>query len=212
MRDSKLYTIFNDIGIKSATFTVTVASNLITSNTHALKNGDSIVLTTSTTLPAGLVLATIYSVISVTTNTFQVALTNNGSPVNITDTGTGTHTWTMHDIGNSILVQDYRNCVLTFDTDGGGDAALTVKFQGSISESAPDFSAARSASNQWDYFEVIDLEDGTAIDGDTGIAVAAADDNRHFEANINGLRWVNAIISGWTVGEVTVKIRVFDNQ
>jgi len=68
---------------------------------------------------------------------------------------------------NALLVEDFRNAVFSFATDGGGDAALTVKFQWSIQDASPDFSAAQSATNHWDYIETIDLEDGTPIDGDT---------------------------------------------
>lgn len=213
MRDSKIYTILDDIGIKTATFTA-ATTDIITSNAHGLVNGNKIVLTTTTTLPAGLALATVYYVVQKTTNTFKVSIEPGdvGTPVDITDTGTGTHTFTMHDVGNAIFVRDFRTCVLTFDTDGGGDAALTVKFQGSLSEAVPDFSAAQSSTNQWDYIEVVDLESGSGIVGTTGIAVATADDNRQVEANINGMQWINAIISGWTEGEVTVKVRLFDNQ
>jgi len=213
MRDSKLYTVLDGIGIKTATFTA-ATTDIITANAHGLVNGNKVVLTTTTTLPAGLALATVYYVVQKTTNTFKLSASSgtDGTPVDITDTGTGTHTFTMHDIGNNIYVRDFKNAILTFDTDGGGDAALTVKFQGSVAEDAPDFSAAQSPTNQWDYIEVVDLEDGAAIDGDTGIAVATADDNRTVEANINGLMWINAIISGWTEGEVTVKARLFDDN
>jgi len=111
--------------------------------------------------------------------------------------------------GKAIAVEDFKNAVFSFATDGGGDAALTVKFQGSIQETCPDFSAAQSVTNHWDYIEVVDLEDGAAIDGDTGVAVAAADDYRMLEANINGLKWLCATVTARSAGEVTVKVRVF---
>lgn len=213
MRDRKLYTIFDDIGIKTANFTA-ATTDVITSNSHGLKNGDMVVLTTTDTLPAGLATSTVYYVVQATTNTFKLSTTSGreGAPVNITDTGTGTHTFTMHDVGNSIFVGDFRNAVLSLSSDGGGDAAMVVKFQGSIQEEAPDFSAAQSATNQWDYVNVVDLEDQASIDGDTGITFAGADDNRLVEVNINSLRWINAIISSWTAGEITLKVMLTDNE
>lgn len=114
--------------------------------------------------------------------------------------------------GNVCFVEDFRNIEVTFDTDGGGDAALTVKFAGSNQEDAPDFDAAQAVGNEWDYVQVIDKEDGSAIDGDTGVSVATADDHRHFEVNTNGLRWVTAIVTARTEGEVTVKLRAYNNQ
>ena len=100
--------------------------------------------------------------------------------------------------------------MLSFATDGGSDAALTVKFQGSIQTDEPDFSAAQSVRNHWDYIEVIDVEDGSAIDGDAGISVSGADDYRLFEINTNGLKWINAIVSNRTEGEVTVLCKAFN--
>lgn len=115
-------------------------------------------------------------------------------------------------VWTNLLVQDFRNCVLSFATDGGEDAALTVKFQWSIQETAPDFSAAQSVTNMWDYIEVIDLQSGSAIDWDTWIAVSTADDYRLLEMNINGLKWINAIVSSRTAWEVTIKAKLFDND
>lgn len=213
MRDQKSYTILNDIGIKTATFTA-ATTDIITANAHGLVNGNMVVLTTTTTLPAGLALATVYYVVQETTNTFKLSTTSGveGAPVDVTDTGTGTHTFTMHDIGNSIYVGDFRNAILTFATDGGSDAAMTVQLQGSIQEDAPDFSAAQSVTNMWDYITMIDLEDQSSFDGETGFVVATEDDYKQLEANVNSLKWINCIISGWTAGEITVKVLLVDNQ
>lgn len=111
--------------------------------------------------------------------------------------------------GKAINIQDFKHAVFSFATDGGGDAALTVKFQGSIQDTAPNFGAAQSVTNHWDYIEVVDLQSGTAIDGDTGVAVATADDFRLLEANINGLKWICATVTARTQGEVTIKVRTF---
>jgi hypothetical protein len=113
-------------------------------------------------------------------------------------------------VGTAINVEDFIHIIFQVATDGGDDATLTVKFQGSISDDAPDFSAAQSATNHWDYIQVVDLEDGSTIDGDTGFSVAGADDYRNFEININGLKWVTASITSRTQGELTVKIKTYN--
>jgi len=115
-------------------------------------------------------------------------------------------------IDKTVLAEDFRNAVFSFATDGGWDAALTVKFQWSIQETKPDFAAAQSVTNAWDFIEVIDLEDWTAIDWDTWVAVATADDYRNFEANINAMRWVCARVTARTAWEVTVKVKLFSND
>ena len=82
----------------------------------------------------------------------------------------------------------------------------TVKFQGSWSAEKPDFSASQSATNHWDYIDVIDLQNGTSIDGDTGIAMSGTDDFRNLEVNCNGLRWITATVTARAAGSVTVNL------
>ncbi len=115
-------------------------------------------------------------------------------------------------IDNAIFVEDFKTMVLSFATDGGGTAALTVRFQGSIQDVCPNFAAAQSVTNHWDNIEVIDLQDGAPIDGDTGVSVATADDYRLFEANVNGLKWICARVTARTAGAVTVRAKVFSGD
>ena len=121
--------------------------------------------------------------------------------------------------GIAIPCEDFRHAIFFVATDGGSDAALTLKFQGSIGkdigvvnrDTAPAFASAASVTNMWDYIEVIDLESGAAIDGDTGISVATADDYRQLEANINGLKFLCARVTARTEGEVTVLVKLFND-
>ena len=87
----------------TATFTAAI-TDIITSATHGLATGNIVVFTTTTTLPAGLSLATNYYVKYLTANTFNVSTTYNGTNVDITDTGTGTHTFTV--VGTTSAVDD----------------------------------------------------------------------------------------------------------
>lgn len=83
------------------TFTADASTDVITmtSTTNIPSNiltGTRVRLTTTTTLPAGLALATDYYVIKVTDSTFKLATSYAnaiaGTQINITDAGTGTHT------------------------------------------------------------------------------------------------------------------------
>lgn len=76
-----------------ATFTADAGTDVCTSSSHGLANGDVLLLTTSNTLPGGLAVETPYFVRDVTTHTFKLAATSGGSAINITSTGTGTHKW-----------------------------------------------------------------------------------------------------------------------
>jgi hypothetical protein len=75
------------------TFTATAATNKINATTHGKNNGDLIVLDSTGTLPGGLSKATKYYIVNAGANDFEVSLTHGGSAVDITDTGSGTHSY-----------------------------------------------------------------------------------------------------------------------
>ena len=111
--------------------------------------------------------------------------------------------------GNSIFVRDFKNIILALDS--ASSANMTIKIQGSISEDAPDFGAAQSTSNQWDYVQTIDIQDGASIDGDTGVILTGTDDHRQLEANINGLNWVTVNITARSAGSLTAKATIYND-
>jgi hypothetical protein len=78
------------------TFTVVAATDLCTAADMRFHDGLRVRVTSTTTLPAGLVAATDYYVIQADRDlgTFKLSLTLGGAAVDITDTGTGTHTVT----------------------------------------------------------------------------------------------------------------------
>ena len=80
--------------IVSSTFTVTPGTDRVNWVGNTLANGDIVVLTTKDTLPAGLSAETPYAVINRTANDFQLSATVGGSAIDITDSGTDTHTVT----------------------------------------------------------------------------------------------------------------------
>lgn len=111
--------------------------------------------------------------------------------------------------GVRVNVGDYRNIICAVDFDAV--ATMTVKFAGSLADEAPDFTSSASSSNQFDYVEVIDLEDGSAVDGDTGISVDNTTDHRMFEINTNRLNWFTSVVTSWTAGTTTVKCMATNN-
>lgn len=112
-------------------------------------------------------------------------------------------------IDNYLKVTDYKHVVLHLafsDT-----STMTASFRGAIGDTVPNFNAAQSATNRWDLIEVTDLEDGTNIDGDTGIAVAA-NDNRIVEINVNGLDYICPLITAYTAGQLDIYYTAFNND
>jgi len=115
--------------------------------------------------------------------------------------------------GTAILVEDYRHLVLWFATDGGGTAALTVKFQISNAIEEPNWESAQSVTNEWDYVDVVPYmsKSATIYYGDDGIAVATADDYLYAQVNTDGVKWLNAIVTARTAGSVTVKAKIYSD-
>lgn len=85
------------------TFEVVAGTDVITTSAdHNLKVGDTVKVSSSTTLPAGLAAATPYYVKTApTSDTLTLSLTNGGAVIDITDTGTGTHTM----VGTGLLAE-----------------------------------------------------------------------------------------------------------
>lgn len=78
----------------TTTFTASASSDWLVSNDHSVREGDQVVLSNSGgALPAGLAASTRYFARDVTPNNFRLAVTPDGSVVDITDAGTGTHSY-----------------------------------------------------------------------------------------------------------------------
>lgn len=197
--------IFDYASKLQAAFTA-AATNLITSAAHGLLNDDLVHVSSTGTLPAGLSASTDYYVIDATTNTFQLSATMGGAAVDITDTGSGTHSF--HLKGKKVLCKGGEHIELSVHTNGS--ANFNLKIQKS-QQSNVDFNAAQSVSNRWDYAQIIDLNDGIPYDGDSGITLSGIDDNREFEININGSTWVTVVISSWVAGTIDAKISLYSN-
>lgn len=114
--------------------------------------------------------------------------------------------------GTAAMVAGYQNVMLqVIATDPTG---ITIKVQGSLSNvngDAPDFSMTPSAINPWDYVAVFDYQNPTSvIAGDTGLTFSS-DDVKNLLVNVDGLTWLNVTVTGYTDGDITVKMIAFTN-
>ena len=109
--------------------------------------------------------------------------------------------------GTVLNVQDYRYIV--FQVSAAASSSLTIKFQGSILDTAPDFSSAQTEANHWDYVATYDLQTpASVIPGDTGITLnddTVANNCRLIYMNVDLMKWVNVAVTAYTDGDVTVK-------
>ena len=118
----------NDDGPDTNQFTAATNDKLTVAG-HTYVVDDQVGLFTTDTLPAGLSDSATYFVIDIVGNTFKLSLTASpGSPVDITDTGTGTHTVTSSAIDTTINV--YGNATLKNSGDIRVKGALTLQVDG----------------------------------------------------------------------------------
>jgi microcystin-dependent protein len=125
--------LFSLIASLVGTFTTTIAApGVLTLNSHGLQTGDQIYLTTTGALPTGLTANTLYYVVKIDANTFNLATSraNAYAATKITTSGTqsGTHSlfscpYGLGDGSTTFNVPDARGRVIAGNDFMGGTAA-----------------------------------------------------------------------------------------
>lgn len=116
-------------------------------------------------------------------------------------------------VGTAVDVTQHQHVIV--QVTAALNSSLTFKLQGSVSSSVPDFSAAQTGTNHWDYVSAYDLQDpSTVIAGDTGVALnndTVANNTRQYLVNVDGLRWFSMEVTSYTDGSVTTNVIGFNN-
>ena len=122
-------------------------------------------------------------------------------------TATSTH----YGWGEAVSVVYYRNIGVTL---GSTNSSGTFKFACSLADDEPTWTGTQDATNTFDFVQLFDTENGSSIDGDTGITLAGSTDVRLFEANSNNFRWCNIYSTSTELntGTTITKIKPADNQ
>ena len=112
-------------------------------------------------------------------------------------------------VGTIMNVDAYETVTVTMNS--ASSANLTIKAAGALLDNGDliDFTAAQSATNNYEFLAMVDLEDSSQLDGDTGLVLAGTDDNRMFEINVNGIKWLNFRVTARSAGSITVKAKGF---
>ena len=106
-------------------------------------------------------------------------------------------------------ISDYESMMLTLATDNNWEC--TIKVVWSFQTEKPDFSQSADVDNQWSYISIRDLEDGTNIDGTTGITLSWTDVVASYLVNTPWLRWIGVVISSYTAWDITVSLNGFSS-
>ncbi len=216
MKNTQEYTIWNSVTPIAITSTTDATPIVVTATSHGLATGDRVMIYGHTTNVAA---NGYYTITYVSANTFSLQDRDTGTSIAGSGAGAGGATGRMVVAPKIINVKDFRNAVVSLIT--AGTATLTVGFAASNGKliedttsnrnDTPNFAGTLSDTNPYSFVQVVNLEDATAIDGGTGVAVAGTDINKNYEVNINGLKYLTLVPTAWTAGAITAKIMLFDN-
>lgn len=116
-------------------------------------------------------------------------------------------------VANAVLActlsDGFRNQVVTLVP--AGTVSMTFKFAASDQDTQPDFAATSTATNQWQYIDVIDLADGSSIDWATGVALTTTA-TRRLEYNSNVSKWIGIVCTAYSTWTIAGKIALSTNQ
>lgn len=105
-----------------------------------------------------------------------------------------------------LLVTDFRHVVFSVGTSGNAD--LDVKFRAAITDpqasTTTDLTSAASQTNQWDYVQVINLNNQGTENGDSGLVYSGTDAVELVEVNTNLISRLVVEVTNYTTGSVTV--------
>lgn len=207
--DFKEYTIFNAATPQTVTSSTDASPVVVTKNSHGLVTGDRVLIYGHTTNVA---VNGVWDVEKVDANTFKLKDINTGSYVNGSGAGAGAD-GIMVVAPKVPLIQDFRNAILQIVTSGSFNG--TLKAAGSIGKtdgSCPNFGATVAVANPWGFLELVDLLDGSDIDGGTGVVSAGTDIYKNLEVNINTQKYLTLIPTAWSAGAITAKLLLTNNK
>lgn len=143
------------IALSTQTYTADSGTDYITFTT-ALPNGTTLEVFTTGTVPGGLAVNTRYYVINASGATCQLALTNGGAPIDITDAGTGTQTFALETgITAAVLNSNFQITVVDTDT-------YTIE----VSTAATAYDTGNGGTSVSAYYEIpVGVDTATAIYG-----------------------------------------------
>lgn len=190
---------------------------VVTATSHGLITGDLVQINGHATNIAA---NGIYKITRVSANTYSLQNLVTGADIAGSGAGAGIATGVMVKAPKILLVEDWREIVLSVATSGSFNG--TFKVAGSLgksvvlaedkySEDTPNFGATLSASNPYSFLQIINLDTAAAVNGATGVTSAGTDLNNTYEANINAVKYMTLVFTAWTAGTVTVKAIMTDN-
>jgi len=133
--------VYNARGTPLGDFTADAGTNALTLAAHGMVNGTVCHLSNAGgALPGGLATLTKYYVLNATSNTWQLSLTRNGAAIDLTSTGTGTHS-----LYRNFLIPDLRSRTVVY----AGTGTLTESVAASAVSTGGDTWTVVSNKDKW---------------------------------------------------------------
>jgi hypothetical protein len=108
-----------------------------------------------------------------------------------------------------ILVSDFQH--ITVNAYYSNTASYTFRFKASDADARPDFTAASTATNPWNYVQVVNDDTGSAVTGSTGVVISA-NGNGQFSVNTNNIKWLCIHIETYVSGTLDCQVFLSDNR
>lgn len=208
--------IWNAVTPVAVTSSTDATPIVVTATAHGLSTNDLVMINGHSTNVAA---NGIYRITKVNANSYSLQNYNTGA--NIAGSGAGAGSGGVMVVAPKILyVEDWRNIVFSFESTGSLNA--TIKLAGSMgkpvvlpsdkySEDTPNFGATESATNPYQFVQIINLDTAAAVNGATGITSAGTDLHTQYEVNVNVLKYFCPIVTAWSAGAITMKAIMSDN-
>ena len=118
--------------------------------------------------------------------------------------------WAAWSFTNMVFCQDYKNLKLEL-FKAWANSTMTVKVYQSDSDARPNLWAAASATNKYTTVQVVDSKTGTAVNGDTGIAITA-DGIDIYSVNVDWAKWIGLVCTAFTKWTVDTTVTMYNDQ
>lgn len=205
-------TILNAVTPVAITSSTNATPSVLTVTAHGLTTGDRVLVYGHATNTA---VNGIFKAVVVTANTFSLVDEFSGAAIN--GNGIGGGTGFIMKAPDVILSKSFKCIKFTIITAGTNTSTISIsasdgKLQEDVSTPRydhPNFGATISKTNPYSFIQVVNYDDGSTVNGSTGIGVTGTDINKMYEANTNGLKYVTAFPTAWTQGSITIKAVCF---
>lgn len=209
MNKKQELTLLSNVTPKAITSSTDATPIVVTCTAHGFTTGDRVMIYGHTT---NIGANGIYKVTVLTADTFSLGDEITGADIAGSGAGAGAGGIALL-APQVLLASDFINIELQVST--GGTTTTTIKIAGSQGRPEasatsprldyPNIGATVSPANPYSFLQMVNLADGSAVNGADGIVVAGTDITNNYEININSVKYITVVPVSWSQGAITIK-------